>query len=87
MPRMVFDPESWESNFPKFLIGDSPGRTFVVHLHRPRFVAEVFDEWDGESIEPKWLDQPLVDAAKLAALMREAGDFYIEEIEREPDSI
>ena len=80
---MVFDPDSWESKFPKFLIGDSPDRTFVIHLHRPRFVAELIEDGEDEAFEPYWIDEPPTDASYLASLMREAGDFYIEEIERE----
>ena len=80
---MVFDPDSWEIKFPKFLIGDSPGRTFVIHLHRPRFVAELIEDGEDETFEPSWIDEPPTNASYLASLMRKAGDFYIEEIERE----
>ena len=81
---MVFDPESWESKFPKFVIGDSPGgRTFVIHFHHPRFVAELIEDGEDETFKPSWIDEPPSDASYLARLMRETGDFYIEEIERE----
>jgi hypothetical protein len=37
---MVFDPASLKK-FPKFIIGDSEDRTFIVHLHYPRLIAEI----------------------------------------------
>ena len=80
---MVFDPESWEMKFPKFLIGDDPGRTFIVHLHFPRFVAELVEVDENETFVPAWFDEPPTDPSYLARLMREAADFYIQEIERE----
>tara|TARA_R110000868_G_C10605708_1_gene740918 strand:+ start:282 stop:527 length:246 start_codon:yes stop_codon:yes gene_type:complete len=81
---MVFDPESWESKFPKFVIGDSPGgRTFVIHFHHPRFVAELIEDGEDETFKPSWIDEPPNDVSYLARLMRETGDFYVEEIERE----
>ena len=75
-----------ETDWPQFLIGDSPDeRTFVVHLHHPRFVGEVEENDDGtESIRPTFIDDiDGMDAAAIARLMREAGDFYVGEIERE----
>lgn len=75
----------FEQKFPKFLIGDSADeRTFVIHLHHPRFVGEVIEEYAiGVRIEPEFIDSPEDDPASLAALMREAGEFYNGEIERE----
>lgn len=72
------------ARLPKFLIGDSADqRTFVVHLHRPRFLAEVVEP-DGEEITVlDWYDDPPSNAGLLARLMREAGDFWLAEAERE----
>jgi len=74
----------FEQKFPKFLIADSADdRTFVVHLHYPRFVGVVVEEYAaGVRIEPEFIDDPEPDAAALASLMRQAGDFYMDEIER-----
>jgi len=75
----------WDK-LPKFLIADSADdRVFVVHLHWPRFVAEVIEEgvMGALSMEPLWIDPPDgLDAPEGARLMREAGDFYAAEIER-----
>ena len=72
------------SLLPKFLIGDTSERTFVIHLHNPRFIAEVHEDWDGDKIIPHtWFDTPSLQASELSALLREAGDFYVKEIERE----
>lgn len=76
----------WNTAFPKFLIGDSPDRTFVVHLHHPRFVAELIEDTKGETFRPAWIDEPVADPGSLAKLMRQAGDFYVEEIEREGET-
>ena len=76
--------ESFESKFPKFIIGDTEDRTFVVHLHSPKFIAEIIVAEDGsETFDPTFIEPPGNDASALAKLMREVGDFYIEEIERE----
>ena len=75
-----------ETNWPRFIIGDSPDdRTFVIHLHHPRFVGEVDEGDDGyERIKPAFIDDiDSMDGSAIARLMREAGDFYISEIERE----
>ena len=80
---MVNDPNSFEAKFPKFIIGDTEDRTFVVHLHSPKFIAELIESEDGETFEPTFIDEPIKDASAIAKLMREVGDFYIEEIERE----
>ncbi len=81
---MVNDLESFEAKFPKFIIGDTEDRTFVVHLHSPRLIAEIVVAEDGsETFDPTFIDPPGNDPALLAKLMRQVGDFYIEEIERE----
>ena len=80
---MVNDPNSFEAKFPKFIIGDTEDRTFVVHLHSPKFIAELIESEDGETFDPTFIDEPIKDASAIAKLMREVGDFYIEEIERE----
>jgi hypothetical protein len=80
---MVFDPSSLKK-FPKFIIGDSEDRTFIVHLHYPRLVAELIVEENGDEIfDPTFIDDPVKDASALAKLMRQIGDFYVAEIERE----
>jgi hypothetical protein len=69
-----------ESDLPRFIIGDSVDRTFIVHLHFPRFIGEVI----GNNISPKFIDQPdTEDVLVMAKLMRDAGDFYVAELERE----
>ena len=81
---MVNDPNSFEAKFPKFIIGDTEDQTFVVHLHSPKFIAELIESEDGsETFDPTFIDEPIKDASAIAKLMREVGDFYIEEIERE----
>ena len=81
---MVNDSNSFEAKFPKFIIGDTEDRTFVVHLHSPKLIAEIIVAEDGsETFDPTFIDSPSNDPALLAKLMREVGDFYIEEIERE----
>lgn len=74
----------FEQKFPKFLIGDSADRTFVMHLHFPQFVGEVIEGQVGVTITPTFIDDPNgLSGEELARLMREAGDFYQFEIERE----
>jgi len=77
----------WERKFPKFLIGDSADeRTFVIHLHPPRFIGEVIEHgvMGVPEIVPEWIDDPSeLSATDGARLMREAGDFYTGEINRE----
>ncbi len=80
---MVNDPNSFEAKFPKFIIGDTEDRTFVVHLHSPKFIAELIESEDGETFDPTFIDEPIKDASAIAKLMREIADFYVEEIERE----
>ncbi len=85
----------WDK-LPRFALADSDdNRVFVVHLHWPRFVAEIvergFDRKSGQprrdlknadiSVEPLWIDQPDdMSPSDIARLMREAGDFYAEEM-------
>ena len=80
---MVFDPSSLKK-FPKCIIGDSEDRTFIVHLHYPRLVAELIVGENGDEIfDPTFIDEPIKDASALAKLMRQIADFYVAEIERE----
>ena len=80
---MVFDPAILKK-FPKFLIGDSEDRTFIIHLHHPRLIAELIVGENGdESFDPTFIDEPIKSSPALAKLMREVGEFYIDEIERE----
>ena len=97
-----------DTKLPKFIIGVSADdRTFIVHLHHPRFVGEMVDaltelrrflilhhpRFVGEMVEgedgteemrPTFIDSiDSMDATTLVRLMREAGDFYHEEIEKE----
>jgi hypothetical protein len=75
----------FERTFPKWLIGDSADdRIFVIHLHWPRFVGEVLeDNSPATRIEPTFIDGPGgLTAPELARLMRQAGDFYLNEIKR-----
>lgn len=77
---------AFEQKFPRFLIADSADdRTFVIHLHHPRFVGEVVEHYAiGVKIEPEFIDAPDdLSAPDMAKLMREAGDFYANEIDRE----
>lgn len=82
---------------PKFLIGDSADeRTFVIHLHTPRLIMEVVEEYGvGVKLEPvEWFDDEesfiateraneREPASSLATLLRQAGEFYLRETERE----
>jgi len=72
------------NTLPKFLIGDSADeRTFVVHLHWPRFVAQVAEPSGEELPVVDWYDDPPADEKFLARLMREAGEFWQAEAARE----
>jgi hypothetical protein len=76
----------FEQKFPKFVIADSADdRTFVIHLHHPRFVGEVTGHYlAAVKIEPEFIDDASdLSAEEMAALMRQAGDFYQEETSRE----
>lgn len=72
---------------PKFLICKSklePNREFVVHNLHPYFLAEVFVNVDGsKDILPILEYEPLkyseIGINRLAALMREMGDWYVNE--------
>jgi hypothetical protein len=78
------NPNTARKILPKFLIGDSADdRTFLVHLHYPRFVAEVAEPNGEEITVLDWYDDPPIDEIFLARLMREAGDFWLAEGERE----
>lgn len=86
--KPAIDPRTPEEfrHFPKFIIGDDGidrDRDFVIHCHYPRFIMEFDDNFVGN---PTWIDIPIWDpalgepAAQGAALMRQAGDFFAEEI-------
>ncbi len=75
------------SKFDKWLIAENVdgNRQYIIHTHRPRFIAEVLDnEVCGNNItEFEWIDDPwefykdkATDdiASILARLAREAGD-------------
>ncbi|MEM7789760.1 MAG: hypothetical protein AAF546_00030 [Verrucomicrobiota bacterium] len=71
-------------NLPKFILGDSPdGRVFVVHLHKPRLLLELDDSGVNLNCVEIYESKMPTDAAELAKLMRQAGEFYLEEINRE----
>lgn len=86
-----------DSNLPKWLIGDSADeRTFVIHLHYPRFILEVRENYPAatELVPVMWIDNQIEYASgelamnrepaqSMTKLMREAGDFYMAEIDRE----
>ena len=80
----------WDG-LPKFIIGDDgDDRNFVVHLHYSRFVMEfhgnqgepLFIDDEGEFIQAE-LSARRKPEATLATLMREAGEFFTEQMERE----
>lgn len=55
---------------------DEHGNEFVVHAVRPRFIAELHDDEDGERVENvEWLD-PIDEysPAEIARLMRVCGE-------------
>ncbi len=82
-------------SLPEWLIGDSADdRTFVLHLHEPRFILEVMEDDHTELVPVMWIDSQSDytanelangrDPAKsMARLMREAGEFYKSELSRE----
>jgi len=74
----------WDS-LPRFIVGDAPDdRTFVLHLHWPRFLAEVYEDDSCVLGKPLWIDEPEgMSETDLAKLMREADDFYTAEADRE----
>lgn len=78
------DSHTPNEGLPKFVIADSADeRTFILHCHWPRFLAEV-SEPDGEEITVvDWYDAGPADEVLLARLMREAGDFWLAEAELE----
>lgn len=54
------------------------GREVIVHTGHPAFLAKVQPNKDGSiDITPVyWIEEPPMDAAKLAAIMRRIGDWY-----------
>jgi len=80
---MELEPEdapTWET-VPKFVLGDcGTDRFFVIHLHRPRFVGEVFENDDDTfDIEPLWIDpEPGPEETEAReALLHDAAAFYL----------
>jgi hypothetical protein len=81
----MIDPRTPDAftTLPKFLIADDGERDFVVHCHYPRFIMEFI----GHEGIPTWIDQPIYDpahgepASQGARLMREAGEFFREQLE------
>ncbi len=55
-------------------------RTFIVYCRPPRFIGEILDtdEGDSEIVHLEWLDEPPLDAALLAKLMRQAGEALVQ---------
>jgi hypothetical protein len=74
----------WD-RLPRFINGNAADdRTFVLHLHWPRFLAEIFEDDSCDLGKPLWIDEPEgMSEADLAKLLREAGDFYTNEADRE----
>jgi hypothetical protein len=78
------DSPTWE-NVPKFVLGDcGTDRFFVIHLHKPRFVGEVFENDDDSfDIEPLWIDP---EPDEREPLLKTAAEFYLASFEWErPD--
>ena len=76
----------FEEKFPKFLIADNTdvGRSFVVHLHHPRFLAEVKGGYrDRVKLVPEFIDTPEdVTSTQMAALLRQASDYFMREMDK-----
>ena len=71
------------NGLPEWLIAEDVNcqRQFIVHTEAPRFIGEIFDDDEGigniigfPKGEMVWIDDPPLDAAYLARLMREADD-------------
>lgn len=78
----------WEMKYPKFLIADAAigdDRIYVVHLHFPRFIGECLPVGaTGVEIKPDFIDDPKGESpSAMARLLREAGEFYLSEVEEE----
>lgn len=72
---------------PRWLIASSDSddllyadNDFIVHCHAPRFIIRMSS--DGSRSEDVQFIDPIVDPMRVAGLMREAGDFYISEINK-----
>lgn len=71
---------------PKFLVADADERDFVIHCHYPRFIIEyigargepIFIDSEAEYIKNE-LAHDREPAASIARLMREAGDFFMDQ--------
>jgi|GEM_PF-4996988 len=71
---------------PKFLLcrsSEEPAREFVLHTFHPYFLAEVTSRGDRtKDILPVLRFEPIppeMDVMKMASLMRQLGDWYLEE--------
>ena len=81
-------PEAFKS-LPKFIIGDDGNeRNFVIHCHYPRFIMEFVAgagkpipiDSDAQFIEDE-LSQGREPAQSMARLMREAGEFFSDQLD------
>ena len=77
--------------FPKFLMSDSAdGRVFIIHLHDPRFVAEVITQGEDFSMKPVFFDTASGEQEELrdrmTQLLIDMGDFYASELNRRDQS-
>jgi hypothetical protein len=78
------------ADLPKFLIADDGGeRDFVVHCHYPKFILEFGEDGTGK---PTFIDSESdfitleleagrEPAQSLATLLREAGEFFMENLD------
>lgn len=74
-------------NLPKFLVADDGGdRDFVVHCHYPKFIMEYIEDrgtpifLDSQSdFIANEISAGREPAQSLARLMREAGEFFMEQ--------
>jgi hypothetical protein len=70
------------SKFDKWLIAENRdgSRRYIIHTQRPRFIGEIVDNDLGGSdvTEFEIIDEMPLDAAAVAALMREAGEAIAE---------
>lgn len=92
--------DPFQIEFPKFLVGypdEGDEREYVIHLHRPQFVATVYESEEGEvELVPTYIDTPsdhLVGTPEqvnqqLEQLLDEAAEWYtiqFDEVDEEDD--